>query len=77
MPDVEIDAPPAPPARPWRSSRSNPLRCDVQAYLEAMTGVDLTPIDGIESLTALQVISEMGLDMTRWPTSTHCAAWLG
>src|SRR5262250_89534 len=77
VPDVETDAPQAPPARTWRSSRSNPLSFDVQAYLEAMTGVDLTQIDGIDSLTALKVISEIGLDMTRWPTSTHCAAWLG
>ena len=63
--------------RPWRSSRSNPLRFEVQASLEAMTGVDLSQIDGIDSLTALKVISESGLDMTRWPTSKHCAAWLG
>jgi transposase len=42
-----------------------------------MTGVDLTQIDGIDSLTALKVISEMGLEMTRWPTSKHCASWLG
>jgi transposase len=33
VPDVEADAPPSQPARPWRSSRSNPLSCDVQAYL--------------------------------------------
>jgi transposase len=77
VPDVETDAPQAPPARPWRSSRSNPLSFEVQAYLEAMTGVDLTQIDGIDSRTALKVLSEIGLDMTRWPTSKHCAAWLG
>src|SRR5215471_10979443 len=77
VPDVETDTPPSPPARTWRSSRSNPLSFDVQAYLAAMTGVDLTQIDGIDSLTALKVISEIGLDMTRWPTSKHFAAWLG
>jgi transposase len=77
VPDLETDAPPSPPARPWRSSRSNPLSFDVQASLEAMPGVELTPSDGLDSLTALKVISEMGLEMTRWPTSTHCAAWLG
>jgi transposase len=59
-PDVETDAPPSPPARTWRSSRSNPLSCDVQASLEAMTGVELTQIEGIDSLTAWQVISERG-----------------
>jgi hypothetical protein len=53
VPDVETDAPQAPPARPWRASRSNPLRFEVQVSLEAMTGVDLTQIAGIESLTAL------------------------
>ena len=63
--------------RPWRSSRSNPLRFEVQASLEAMTGVALPQSDGIDSLTALQVMSEMGLDRTRWPTSKPCAAWLG
>jgi hypothetical protein len=62
VPDGETDAPPSPPARPWRSSRSNPLSFEVQASLEAMTGVDLTQIDGIDSLTALKVISEIGLD---------------
>ena len=77
VPHVEADAPPSPPVRAWRSSRSNPLSFEVQTYLEAMTGVDLTQIDGIESLTALKVISEIGLDMTRWPTSKHFASWLG
>ena len=42
-----------------------------------MTGVDLPQIDGIESLTALKVLSEIGLDRTRWPTSKHFASWLG
>jgi transposase len=77
VPDVEADSPPSPPVRAWRSSRSNPLCFEVQTYLEAMTGVDLTQIDGIDSLTALKVLSEIGLDMTRWPTSKPLASWLG
>ena len=27
--------------------------------------------------TALMVISEIGLDMSRWPSEKHCTAWLG
>jgi transposase len=77
VPHVEAGAPQSTPVRTWRSSRSNPPSFDVQIYLEAMTGVDLTQIDGIDSLTALKVISEIGLDMTRWPTSKHFASWLG
>jgi transposase len=77
VPDVEAASPQSTPGRLWRSSRSNPLRFDGQTSLKTMTGVDLTQIDGIDSLTALKVISEIGLDMTRWPTSTHVASWLG
>jgi transposase len=77
VPHVEAGSPQSTPVRTWRSSRSNPLGFEVQAYLNAMTGVDLTQIDGIDSLTALKIISEIGLDMTRWPTSKHFASWLG
>src|SRR5262249_29096307 len=77
VPAVEAASPQSPPGRLWRSSRRNPLSFAVQAYLNAMTGGDLTQIDGMDSLTALKVISEIGLDMTRWPTSKHCASWLG
>ena len=42
-----------------------------------MTGVDLTRIDGVEAYTALKVISEVGTDMSRWPTAKHFASWLG
>ncbi len=37
VPDVETNAPPSPPARTWRSSRSNALSFDVQAYLDRIT----------------------------------------
>ena len=42
-----------------------------------MTGVDLTRIDGVDSYTALKVISEVGTDMTKWPSAKHFASWLG
>ena len=42
-----------------------------------MTGVDLTGIDGVEAYTALKVISEIGTDMTKWPSAKHFASWLG
>jgi len=50
---------------------------DVAGQLFRMTGVDLLRIDGISSLTALQVISEIGVDMNRWPSEKHFASWLG
>lgn len=42
-----------------------------------MFGVDLTRIDGIDVTTALVVVSEIGTDMSRFPTDKHFASWLG
>ena len=42
-----------------------------------MTGVDLTQINGVDGFTALKVISEIGTDMTKWPSAKHFASWLG
>ena len=42
-----------------------------------MTGVDLTRIDGVDAHTALKVVSEVGTDMTKWPSAKHFASWLG
>ena len=77
VPDGEAASPHSTPGRLGRASRSNPLRFEVQTSRKTMTGVALTQSDGIDSLTALKVISEIGLAMTRWPPSKHCASWLG
>src|SRR5438093_6679962 len=74
---VEVEPPQTTPARKRRSRQRQAPSFDVHKYLDAMTGVDLTQIDGIDALTALKVISEIGLDMTRWPTGKHFASWLG
>ena len=42
-----------------------------------MTGVDLTRIDGVDGYTALKVVSEIGTDMSKWPSAKHFASWLG
>ena len=60
-----------------RQRQGNASRFDVQTHLYRMTGVDLTCIAGIDSFTALKVISEIGTDMTKWPSAKHFASWLG
>ena len=45
--------------------------------LHRISGVDLTRIDGIDVGVAQTVISEVGVDMTRWKTEAHFASWLG
>src|SRR5262249_36874407 len=42
-----------------------------------VTGIDLTQLEGISEMTALTVISEIGLDMTRWQSVKHFCSWLG
>lgn len=41
-----------------------------------MTDVDLTEVDGLEVSIVLTVISEIGFDMSRWPTEKHFASWM-
>ena len=60
-----------------RRSQGNAPRFDVRTHLYRMTGVDLTRIDGIDAFTALKVVSEIGTDMTKWPSAKHFASWLG
>jgi transposase len=40
-------------------------------------GVDLTQIDGVDSVTVQKVIAEIGTDMNLWPTVKHFCSWLG
>jgi hypothetical protein len=42
-----------------------------------VTGVDLTQIPGIDAPSALKIISEIGLDMSKWKTEKHFCSWLG
>ena len=67
--------PPAPNGK--KRNQKNAPRFDVQGQLYRMTGVDLTRIDGVDGFTALKVISEVGTDMTKWPSAKHFASWLG
>ena len=50
---------------------------DVRTALYYATGVDLTAIEGIDEIHALTLISELGADMTKWPTVKHFTSWLG
>lgn len=66
-----------PLARSGKTRGRNQLSFDARSYLYRMTGVDLTRVDGLDSLTVLKILSEIGLDMSRWPTEKHFSSWLG
>ncbi|HLG57296.1 MAG TPA: transposase [Vicinamibacterales bacterium] len=44
--------------------------------MHQLTGVDLSQIDGIGPDNVLRLLSEIGTDMTRWPTAKHFTSWL-
>jgi transposase len=60
-----------------RSKAKNAPKFDVRERLFKMCGVDLTRINGIDVSTAMTIISEVGTDMSRFPSDKHFASWLG
>lgn len=50
---------------------------NLEERLMEMTGVNLMSITGLGANTILQVISEVGTDMSKFPSAKHFAAYLG
>jgi len=67
---------PAPRPRPSKRQRNQP-GFEVRGALHRMTGVDLTALEGIDDTTALMLVSDIGFEMSRWPTLKPFASWLG
>jgi len=66
-----------PPPPRTRKTRTNEPHFDIRSPLFALAGgVDITELPGIGPHGALQLISEIGLDMSRWPSPDHFASWL-
>lgn len=76
LPDRSGDRPV--PSKPKRCGRkANDLRFDACGPLFRALGVDLTEIEGIDVGTALVILTEIGADVSRFPTEKHFASWLG
>jgi transposase len=59
-----------------RGRKSNDVRFDATGPLFRALGVDLTLIEGIDVGTALVILAEIGVDVSRFPTEKHFASWL-
>src|SRR6185312_9055173 len=61
-----------------RCAWSNRGNChDATRPLFRALGVDLTEVEGIDVGTALFILAEIGVDVSRFPTEKHFASWLG
>jgi hypothetical protein len=58
-----------------KKKKGNP-QFNLRGELFRMTGVDLTQIDGIDVMTVMTVVSEVGWDMSKWKTENHFVSWL-
>ena len=78
LPKVQNPALPELPA-PTRRQQRNAAQVDfdLRTHLYQLTGVDLTAIDGFGVLTVQTILSEIGTDMSKWPTYKHFCSWLG
>ena len=74
-------SPQSPEAEPSGKKKAKPTknapRFNLGSELQRITGVDLTRIDGIDVMVAQTLLSEVGLDMSRWYTEAHFSSWLG
>jgi transposase len=59
-----------------RGRKGNDVRFEAKGPLFKALGVDLTLIEGIEVGTALVILAEIGVDVSRFPTEKHFASWL-
>ena len=69
--------PELPPKPRQRGRRPHDPRFDVRTALYYATGIDLTTIEGLDEIHALTLVSELGSDLSKWPTVKHFSSWLG
>ena len=63
-----------------RTIRGNQPRfasLDLAAELHRILGVDLTRVPGVDTLTTYTLFTEVGSDLSPFPSGNHFASWLG
>ena len=59
-----------------KASKNSPV-FNLGKELHRLTGVDLLTVPSINTVTAMQLMGEIGFDMTRWKNAKQFASWLG
>ena len=75
---VDLSCSPLPQPKHLRHKpQGNEPAFDLRTHLYRISGVDFTLVDGLGVLTVRTILSEVGLDPSRFPTVKHFTSWLG
>lgn len=64
------------PKRPRKKPHGNEPHFDLRKHMYRVLGTDLTQIDGVSSLTAMVFFTEVGPDLSKFPTPGQFCSWL-
>ncbi len=73
-PDAPL--PTLPPAKGDSNSKNGPA-FNARAHYARILGVDLVAVMGLSAASVQTIITEIGTDMSRFPTVKHFCSWLG
>jgi transposase len=62
--------------KPGRKARKNEPQFDLEAELTRICGVRLTALEGVDVTTIQTWVSELGVDLSPWPSEDHLVSWL-
>lgn len=65
------------PTSAKRIHHNAPRIDQLNPMLQRIFGQDLTTLPTLTDYSVLQLLAEVGTDMSRWPTAKHFTAWLG
>lgn len=59
-----------------RKARKNEPKFDLEAELTRICGVRLTALEGVDVTTVQTWVSELGVELSAWPSEDHLVSWL-
>lgn len=74
-PEKEIKLTPTGRILKQKKTKGQPF-FDTGSYLNGIHGVDVIDIYGLSEVSALEILSETGTDLSKWPSAAHFASWL-
>lgn len=73
--DQDIDTKPEPVNR--KRAGKVKVSYNLTSHLQQILGVDLTQVFGLNEISVLTIMSEVGTDMTKWKNEHYFTSWLG